>query len=158
VDSERTAVYVGDGLIARDGELYRRLDPHNAFCSVRESWTTPVTCWSDWHNRLPRTMPALVLRGQPGWLQVVHGGNVSNRVRGRRTRPSVYRALFPGLLDALPEPSAASLVTDILMGAPSRAVRETGRAAAKAAVGAVLGRRGLDRAKVLWASTRRAFG
>ena len=103
-------------------------------------------------------MPAVVLRGAPGWLQVIHGTNVSNRVRGRRTRPSAHRAAFTGLLDDLPDPTHAEIVRDTLLGAPSRALREGSRAAVKTAVGATLGRDGLDRVKLLRARVGRFSG
>lgn len=151
---ERTAVYVGDGLIATPTRLYRRVDPHNAFCSVREEGRDPVTCWSDWHNRLPDHMPTIVLRGDPGWLQTVHGGNVSNRVRGRRVGPGAYRDAFPGLLDPLPEPRSADLLRDALLATPGRQLGEAGRAAVKVVVGRSAGREGLDRAKTAWAAVR----
>jgi hypothetical protein len=155
---DRTAVYLGDGLIRRGNELYQRVDRHNAFCSVRESWDEPVTCWADWHNLLPQHMPAAVLRGAPGWLQVVHGANVSNRVHGRLTRPTLYRTAFPGLLENLCDPTAGKLAGDRLVGVPSRAARESVRTAAKAVVTSVAGKNGLDRVKMMWSSVRRSRG
>jgi len=155
---DRTAVYIGDGLIRHGDMLYRHVDQHNAFCSVRESWDAPVTCWADWHNLLPEHMPAVVLRGNPGWLQVIHGANVSNRVRGRRTNPVQHRAGFPGLLDDLPEPLMRQIAGDALVSVPGRAVRESGRAATKAVVSKLAGKRGLDRAKFMWRSARRHLG
>jgi hypothetical protein len=155
---DRTAIYIGDGLIRRRDGLYRRVDQHNAFCSVRESWDAPVTCWLDWHNLLPEQMPAVVLRGNPGWLQVVHGANVSNRVRGRRTNPRQHRPAFPGPLDDLPEPSMRQIAEDWLVSVPGRAIRECARATTKAVVARVAGRRGLDRVKVMWASARQRLG
>ena len=153
---DRTAVYIGDGLIrGGDALLYKRVDPHNAFCSVRESWDAPVTCWIDWHNLLPDQMPAVVLRGSPGWLQVVHGANVSNRVHGRLTYPTQYRAAFPGLLDDLPEPGMRQIASDTLLSVPGRAIREGGRATAKAVISKIAGRRGLDRVKATLTSVRR---
>jgi hypothetical protein len=153
---DRTAVYIGDGLIrGGDSLLYKRVDPHNAFCSVRESWEAPVTCWIDWHNLLPDQMPAVVLRGSPGWLQVVHGANVSNRVHGRLTYPTQYRAAFPGLLDDLPEPGMRQIASDTLLSVPGRALREGGRATAKAVISKIAGRRGLDLVKAMWTSVRR---
>ena len=152
---DRTAIYIGDGLIRRDNSLYRHLDRFNAFCSVRESWETPVTCWADWHNLLPEQMPAVVLRGDPGWLQVVHGANVSNRVRGRRTNPARHREAFPGLLADLPEPPVQQIAADVLISVPGRAIRDGGRSTTKAMISKVAGRRGLDRAKVAWSSARR---
>jgi Putative rhamnosyl transferase len=153
--SARTAIYVGDGLIRRGDVLYRHVDPYNAFCSVRESWDAPVTCWTDWHNLLPEQMPAVVLRGNPGWLQVVHGANVSNRVRGRRTHPVRHRAAFPELLDDLPEPPMRQIAKDTLVSVPGRAIRDSGRSTAKAVISKVAGKRGLDRVKIMWTSVRR---
>jgi Putative rhamnosyl transferase len=151
---DRMAIYIGDGLIGRSGALYRQVDRYNAFCSVRESWDAPVTCWADWHNLLPEQMPAVVLRGNPGWLQVVHGANVSNRVRGRRTRPTQHRPAFPGLLDDLPEPAMRQIASDTFVSGPGRAIRESGRATTKVVISKVAGKRGLDRVKVMWTAAR----
>ncbi|MGY1649741.1 glycosyltransferase [Geodermatophilus sp. SYSU D01119] len=151
VAGDPTAVYLGDGLVVSDRRLYRRTDRHNAFCSVRESWRDPVTCWGEWHNRLPEVMPAVVLRGSPGWLQVVHGANVSNRVRGRRTRPGPHRAAFPRLLDGLPEPGRAELVRETAR-VPLRESRDLARATVRTTLVRVLGKEGFDRAKHRWAS------
>ncbi|SFN98930.1 Putative rhamnosyl transferase [Geodermatophilus obscurus] len=151
------AVYLAVGLVRRDDQVFLRVDESNAFCSVREAPDEPLTCWADWHNRLADHMPAVVLRGAPAWLQVVHGANVSNRVRGRRTDPGAHRDLFPGLLDDLPRPTVTEVLRDRVLDAPVRGVREAGRATAKTAVSAVLGREQLDRVKVWGAATRRPF-
>ena len=47
------------------------------------------------------------------------------------------------------------IVEDTFISVPTRALRESGRAATKAVVYKVAGRRGLDRFKVIWASVRR---
>ncbi len=151
----RTALFLTRGLITGDHGLYLNIDPHNAFCSVREPWADPVTCWADWHNLLPRRMPAIELDGGPGWLQVVHGGNVSNRVRGRRVSPSPYLGGFRGL-DDLPVPTRLEILADRYGAQPRRLARERARAAAKATALRVLGKSGLDRAKWLLASHRRS--
>lgn len=155
---DRTAVYIGDGLIHCGDAVYKHFDPHNAFCSVREPWDRPVTCWADWHNLLPKKMPAVVLRGDPGWLQVVHGANVSNRVHGRRTYPAQHWAAFPGLLGDLPNPGIRQFTRDALVSVPGRAIRESGRATAKVVISKIVGKKGLDRAKVMWASGRWRLG
>jgi hypothetical protein len=123
-EHERCAIYLVEGLIATERHLYRRTDRDNAFCSVRESWDDPVTAWSAYHNELGRHMPVVRLGGEPGWLQVVHERNVSNRVRGRLVRPGAYRG-FAGL--DLADPPAAELVRDRLLRSPARAVRDLGR-------------------------------
>lgn len=143
----RTAIYVRNGIIKSAGRLYLRADPANAFCSVRESAVSPVTCWSDWHNRLGQTMPVTLLDGAPGWLQVVHGRNVSNRVKGRRVSARRFRGLFPGMLVDLPEPTCPELLSDALVGRPARGAVEAARSVVKRAAIATMGRSGPDRAR-----------
>lgn len=140
------AVYLENGLILGGGVHWRR-DRHNAFCSVVESWDDPRTCWLDWHNRLPLHLASRGLRGDPGWLQVVHGSNVSNRVHGRLVSSVPYRDLFPGALDTLPAPSRAALALDAIVAEPARLVRDTVRQGTKSAALSVLGPEGLTRAK-----------
>jgi hypothetical protein len=144
---ERTAVYLADGIIADSAGAYRRVDRHNAFCSVAEPWEAPVTCWAAAHNRLGESMPVRSVRGRPAWLQVIHGENVSNRVRGRLVSPARSRAAFGGLLDDRPEPGALRIARDRLLGMPARAAREAARAAAKRTAVALLGRDSLDAVK-----------
>lgn len=120
----RAAVYLTRGLVQVPGSVYLNTDRHNAFCSVRETWEAPITCWVDYHNELPRLMPTVVLDGPPGWLQVIHGANVSNRLRGRLVSPAAYRDLFDGLLDA-DEPPVSAVVRDRLVGHPARSARDT---------------------------------
>jgi hypothetical protein len=149
---DRTAVYLARGLIKSGSRLYLRLDRHNAFGSVVENWTSPSTCWSDWHTMLGKSMHVLELQGEPGWLQVIHGANVSNRVRGRLVSPSGYVRLFPGLLDDVRVPQPKEVAIDVLLGQPRRFARESSRALAKGVALRLLGKNGLDRAKTFWIS------
>ncbi len=155
-----TAVYLTRGLVlTTQGAVFARHDRYNAFCSVREPSASPVTCWADWHNELHRSMPVVeVDGGSPAWLQIVHGANVSNRVRGRRTDPSAHRSRFGHLLDEVPRPTAGVLARDLLVEAPWRATREAARATAKAAVYAVGGQAGIARIKVVLAAPRVVLG
>jgi len=154
----RSAVYLSRGLIKSPDGLFLRTDRHNAFCSVRETWDDPQTCWVDWHDLLPRHMPVLEIAGSPGWLQVVHGGNVSNRIRGALASPITYRAGFSGLIDDVHVPTRHQLLRDALVSQPARALRETARSAAKRGARAVLGKDGLDRLKSLLAGMRGGRG
>ncbi|HEU4807638.1 MAG TPA: glycosyltransferase, partial [Homoserinimonas sp.] len=140
----RTAIFLVTGLIKSGTGVYLRVDRDNAFCTVAEPWDAPVTCWADWHVLLRRSMPVVERQGQPAWLQVVHGENVSNRVRGRLADPRPWRPLFPGALDDVPAPRAVDLLGDRLVAAPARATREIARGGAKRLVLAVLGKDGLD--------------
>jgi Putative rhamnosyl transferase len=149
---DRTAVYLAAGLIKSGSRLYLRMDRHNAFGSVLEDWSSPSTCWSDWHTLLGRSMRVLELNGEPGWLQVIHGSNVSNRVRGRLVSPARYTGLFPGLLDDVRPPQPLEFAIDRLAAQPRRVARDSGRAVVKGAAMRLLGKNGLDRAKAFLAS------
>lgn len=135
---ERCALYLERGLIVTTDALYLRTDKVNAFCSVRETWDAPVTAWAGYHNELGRQMPTLRLAGEPGWLQVVHGSNVSNRVRGRRVSPEPYGAAFVGL--DVPAPARRDLVLDAVWRAPGRTARDGARTLARRSALRVLGK------------------
>ncbi|MFZ3453862.1 glycosyltransferase [Arthrobacter sp. 7Tela_A1] len=143
----RSALYLPRGLILSGRRLFARTDRTNAFCSVVEPWADAVTCWSDWHTMLGRTMPVREVQGPPGWLQVVHGGNVSNRIHGVRVAPDNYRGLFPGLLSGAERPSAAERRYELLLGTPRRAVRSGLRTAARNVLLKLAGKDGIDRVK-----------
>ncbi|WP_136610011.1 glycosyltransferase [Sinomonas albida] len=146
-DRRRTALYLDNGLIRQGNALYRRRDPHNAFCSVAETWDEPLTCWADWHNRLGGIMPVRNIGGQPGWLQVVHGGNVSNRVRGARVAPERYAHLFQAGTEGIAAPTLEEFLVDRLLKVPSRAVRDGARSGARRVIVGIAGKEGLDRLK-----------
>lgn len=153
----RFALYATRGLVLSPQGLYLLRDRHNAFCSVREGWDHPVTSWSEYHNELHRVMPVVELDGAPGWLQVVHGGNVSNRVRGRLVSPAAHRPSFTVPLDAR-EPRAAELLADRTLRAPARLLRDRGRAAARTAGLRLLGKDGYAGAKARLRSVRTLAG
>ncbi len=146
-DDSRVAIYLARGLIQQAGKLYLRKDPVNAFCSVAESWDNPSTCWSDWHTKLGESMPQVQLLGAPAWLQVIHTGNVSNRVRGIRVSPAKFRHGFLVGLNEVQTPSALDILIDRLVLAPIRSSKEAVRGAAKKLILAVVGKKGLDNFK-----------
>ncbi|MET4002974.1 hypothetical protein ABIB48_001692 [Arthrobacter sp. UYCu511] len=140
----RVAVYVVNGLIQQSGRLYLRRDRVNAFCSVSESWEAPLTCWTDWHTKLGELMPVIEILGHPGWLQMIHTGNVSNRVRGTRVAPGKYREIFKVGLDEAGDPAAFELILDSCVFSPLRAGKDALRGAAKALILGVAGKKGLN--------------
>ena len=83
---------------------------------------------------------------------MIHSGNMSNRVRGRLVSSSRYTRLFPGLLDDVHTPQPMELVSDILVAQPLRLARESGRALVKGVMFRLLGKKGLDKVKDIWAS------
>lgn len=150
----RSAIYLASGLIARGDELYLRRDARNAFCSVAEPWDDPGTAWRDWHTLLGRHYPVVVERGAPGWMQVVHGGNVSNRVRGRLTSPAPWTHLFGAELRDRPIPRLRSVIADRVALGPLRAGRELARSIAKNVVLKVFGKATVDRVKARLSAKR----
>lgn len=143
----RTAIYFANGLIRHGSSLFAHRDTSNAFCSVRESWEEPISCWADWHNRLGLSMPVLILEGQPAWLQVVHGANVSNRVRGKRVASRPYAAIFGSLLEDTRDPNWRSSLRERTLDRPYRSLREGARSLIKNAILFTAGKEGLDRVK-----------
>ncbi|AXJ09295.1 glycosyltransferase [Arthrobacter sp. PM3] len=152
VGEQRAAIYLVHGLIRSGTGLYLRTDRANAFCSVQEDWHSAQTCWADWHNLLGRTMNVIEIGGDPAWLQVIHGTNVSNRIRGRLTTVEAFEPLFGALLDGAVNPGRAALARDLLVARPGRYARDLGREALKRAAMSVLGKEGIDRLKAEWAS------
>jgi len=144
----RTAYYFTRGLIRSNDKLYVRIDSNNAFCSVREGWDSAQTCWSNWHNLLGKSMKVVEIYGDPAWLQVVHGSNVSNRVRGKRISPASFRTLFGPLLDGIQHPQRQEILKDVFIERPLRLIRDSIRSALKQAALAFTGQDGLDRLKL----------
>jgi hypothetical protein len=145
----RTALYLPQGLILGADRLYLRTDRTNAFCSVVESWDEPVTCWADWHNLLGKNMPTAEIPGPPAWLQVVHNGNVSNRVHGRLVPPQLHKARFPVIPAGARYPSDQELRWEFLVATPIRFLREHGKLAVKWLAMLILGKDGFSKAKDL---------
>lgn len=145
--AERTALFLAHGLVRAPQGLYLRRDRRNAFCSVRESWEAPMTCWRDAHTSLGRWMPTVAIGGEPGWLQVVHGSNVSNRIRGRLVSSERYEDRFGTGIAGLAQPTRSAELRDQLIDRPIRATRELARRAGKNLVLGLVGRAGLDRLK-----------
>lgn len=139
--TDPVAIYVGRGLI-RDGQkIYLRRARKNAFCSVVDSGDQPLTCWADWHNRLPLLMKSIHVWGPPGWMQVVHGGNVSNRARGRLVSPRRYLDSFPASVFAgLMTTTRRQIVRDAFVGAPVRYFQGQSRALARSMIVRILGK------------------
>ena len=144
----QVAIFLTRGLVRDHERVYLRVDPANAFCTVLEPWTDPETCWADWHTLLPRRMRTIRLSGEPGWLQVVHGNNVSNRVRGHLTDAELVDGLFIGL-DDVQRPPRRALVLDRLVVAPGRQLRDVIKTVAKWILLRTIGKSGVERIRLI---------
>lgn len=114
------------GFVLDRGALHVLSHPSNAFASRLEPWGPGMRTASGLqHMRLAEHGPVTQIPGPPAWLQVVHGGNVSNKARGRRVRPAAARGRLPASMIAeLPEPRAWRLALHNALVAPALALRD----------------------------------
>jgi glycosyltransferase involved in cell wall biosynthesis len=75
--------------------LYQYEDMSNPFTSLLEPFEDGFsTILALKHTELHTFAEVVHIKGKPMWLQLVHGGNVSNRVRGKRVRINQYNDGF----------------------------------------------------------------
>lgn len=122
----RTSFNFANGFIMQGPKLYAMAHSSNAFASWFEPWGDDMrTASSIHHMQLADHGPVVQIGGPGAWLQVVHGGNVSNRVRGRRTSLDEARGRFPDFAIAqLAQASALEITLENLVLTPVRDVRE----------------------------------
>lgn len=134
----REVINVTSGYIWRRGRVYLHRDRSNAFASLVERAPGAQTVWCRQHHRLAEVAPIRQVGASPGWMQVVHGGNVRNRVRGVRQPGEVLEGRFR-INPPMPPPgeSTLALQLDRRLLSPLR----LGREAAIEGLRWVLGRR-----------------
>lgn len=75
--------------------LYKYEDQSNPFTTLLEPFNPDLsTILAVKHTELHAFAEVVHVKGKPMWLQVVHGGNVSNRVRGTRVKLDQYNGDF----------------------------------------------------------------
>jgi Putative rhamnosyl transferase len=92
------------GYVWNQGKLYRFKYPSNPFLSLVErmpnsSSTSLKTVFCGHHSQMTSLGSLRSITDQVGWLQVVHGRNVSNRIRGIRQPSSRLQNQFTIHLD-----------------------------------------------------------
>ncbi|MEO1273944.1 MAG: glycosyltransferase [Pseudomonadota bacterium] len=115
-----------NGFVMTLDRLYAHTHRSNAFFSLIEPWDAGMgTAFAIPHMALEDSNTVRQIDGPGAWLQIVHGENVSNKVRGRRVAPAAAAGRFaPGALDALPVPSALGIGTENLILTPLRTARD----------------------------------
>jgi len=66
--------------------FYKRYYKESPFNSLIECVEGCKLVWSTSHNELLSTGNVIQIDKNPGWIQVVHNKNISNRIKGRRIR------------------------------------------------------------------------
>lgn len=124
VPAGRVAFNVTEGYVFDGARAYAHAHPSNAFASLVEPWASARTVSDHQHMHLGETAPIVQVGGPGGWLQVVHGGNVSNKIRGRRVPAAELAGRFPARLALGAPASAAAIAAENLFVAPLREARD----------------------------------
>jgi hypothetical protein len=78
------AINFPTGVVYTGEKTYLHRHESNAFLSLFEPFKDCKTVGSVQHPEMSKLAPVRQIEGDPAWLQVIHDGNISNRVRGRR--------------------------------------------------------------------------
>ena len=115
-----------NGLILSGGRLYSHKHSSNAFVSLIERWDDAmVTVASVPHMEISGHGSVVQLPRSGSWLQVVHGENVSNKVRGTRVHPNIALTEFPKeSMRQLKETSRAQILLENITVSPLLFVRD----------------------------------
>jgi len=121
------SVNITQGYVRSGPALYQLSHPSNAFFSRFCAWNADmVMATSILHMDIANRGPVIQLGGPGGWLQVVHGSNVSNRVRGRRiSAEGVAPLFFPGALTGVAPVGRAVLTAEVMLLEPLRRARDS---------------------------------
>ena len=119
------AINLSHGLVLANRRLYLHHHRSCAFTNMVEADTPDIrTTKTIRHMDLPMVLPLVQIGGAPGWLQVVHGSNVSNKVRGRVIDRPGESAFPPGVLAEVKNPGWIEKLLDNGIVAPARALRD----------------------------------
>lgn len=122
----RCSINFPEGYLLQAGRAYAHRHLCNPFASWLEPWDDKMrTAYSIYHMRMAEVGEVVQVEGPGTWLQVIHGGNVSNKVRGRQIVPTVLRERFPAAaIEPLAEESTLAIALDNLFMSPLRAARD----------------------------------
>jgi Putative rhamnosyl transferase len=119
------------GLVIHGDRFYRKRDHSSPFIAFSEPAQGLRTVWFEQHHLVARHAPVLQLPLRDAWLQLVHGGNVANQVRGVRADPrSIDGGTMPTALSSRLRPAhRLDLLLDNSVGLLNRYVRSAWRRA-----------------------------
>ncbi|QZH76408.1 MAG: hypothetical protein JY451_07710 [Erythrobacter sp.] len=121
-----TVLNFPQGIALRHGRLFSADDPSNPFTTLIEDTSGPVqTIWSAQHRDLGTKWQLVQITSPPVWLQVVHGENVANRIKGALLDGADLPAVFAIAPEVPLLPcSRAALLADRFVAYPLRWLRE----------------------------------
>jgi Putative rhamnosyl transferase len=128
-----TIINFREGIALQEGRLYTAADDSNPFTSLVEQAATAETIWAAPHTELAARFPLRQVITDPCWLQVVHGENVANRIKGKRLADKAVLARFALGDQVVVVPTGPlAVLADRLFAYPARQTREAAIRLAKA--------------------------
>lgn len=129
----RFAINLPDGFVLAGESLFAHRHLHNAFTHLVEPDDERLaTTMTIRHMELFRHVPVIQAEGPGAWLQVIHGGNVSNKVRGRRVSRAEAARRFPaGIIAEVRDPGRLLALAERLALGPARDLRDRAFALAR---------------------------
>lgn len=122
---DRTIINFREGIALNNGRLFAAADPSNPFASLVERAADAETIWAVSHTELGTRFPIRQIITEPCWLQVVHGENVSNRIKSRRLADKDIAARFALSPEVtIHATSSGALLLDRMLIYPMRTLRE----------------------------------
>lgn len=114
-----------NGTVIKGNRVYSHEDKSNAFTSLVEPLNdSPHTIWRYQHTQLNRFGKIHHILDANMWLQVVHGANISNRIRGYRIDNRTLNEYFELNIKALEPDSKLSIFIENSLIYPLRLVKE----------------------------------
>ena len=122
----RCSLNFPDGFLLQSGKAYAHRHLCNPFASWLEPWDDAMrTAYSIHHMKMAEAGEVIQIDSPGTWLQVIHGGNVSNRLRGRQIVSDALRSRFPAeAIEPLVEQSDLAIAFDNTVLSPVRALRD----------------------------------
>ena len=125
--NEDTVLNFPHGVALRAGSIFTAYDESNPFTSLIESRDEVQTIWAAQHRDLGTKWNLLQINARPLWLQIVHGENVANRIKGRLVEHKTILREFAALHEGdLKNRSRLTLLFDNAVLYPLRTLREAG--------------------------------
>jgi len=113
------------GMTFAAGYAYSHKDNSNAFLSRIESVKNFKTAWEKPHPEVIKTENVEQLNLKYAWLQVIHGQNVSNKIRGAILNPENWHKEYSFLeANTISRVTAVKYMSDNLVFYPIRQLRD----------------------------------
>lgn len=124
----QTVLNFTQGIAMRGGRLYTASDHSSPFTSLVERDLAGIeTIWAKSHHELGEKWTIVQVPSKPLWLQVVHGENVTNRIKGKLVSDVEIIDSFKIRGDVAPRPvGSGTVLWDHAVLSPFRQVREAG--------------------------------